>query len=351
MARARQACRPIIAALLLAFAGLSGLPALAAPAAVPIELTPDAPERHIVVAGDTLWGIAKRFLKDPYRWPELWRMNDAQIANPHRIYPGQVVILDLSGKDPRLKLGEVKLSPKIYVAEQRQEIPSIPPNVIEPFLAEPLVVEEEDLLASPRIVATGETRVMVGAGDTIYVSGLDSRRADRWQIYRLGRPLVDPDTEEVLGMEAVYLGSALLRVDGEPATLEVINSRLEIGRGDQLLPAPKPQIMSYAPHRPNFDLRGRVMSIYGGVNEGGRHSVIAISRGRRDGLENGHVLALYRHGGQVTNRFRDNPPETTQLPDERYGLAFVFRVFERVSYALVMEGNRPVILGDSVRTP
>lgn len=327
------------------------MPAALAQRQAPIELAQDAPDRHIVQPGDTLWGIAARFLKDPYRWPELWRMNDTQIANPHRIYPGQVVILDRSGAEPRFKLGEVKVSPKVYVGELRQEIPSIPPKVIEPFLAEPLIVEEEEFLASPRIVATAETRVMVGAGDTIYAAGLDGRRGDRWQIYRLGNPLIDPENNEVLGMEAIYLGTALLRTNGDPATLEVVNSRLEIGRGDQLLPAPKPQIMNYAPHRPNHDIRGRVMSIYGGVNEGGRHSVIAISRGKRDGLENGHVLALYRHGSEVTNRFRDNPPETTQLPDERYGLAFVFRVFDRVSYALVMESSRPVIQGDSVRTP
>jgi len=344
----RQRCRLIIAVLLLA---VTGLPVRAVADAVPIELTFDAPDRHIVEVGDTLWGIARRFLKDPYRWPELWRMNEAEIVNPHRIYPGQVVILDRSGEEPRLKLGEVKLAPKIHVAEIEQAISSIPPKIIEPFLAEPLVVEAEELLAAPRIVATQEARVMVGAGDTIYVSGLDGRRAERWQIYRLGRQLVDPDNDDVLGREALYLGSALLRVEGEPATLEVLDSRLEIGRGDQLLPAAKLQMVSYVPRRPNFDLRGRVVSIYGGVDEGGRYSVIVVSRGRRDGLENGHVLALYRHGGEVTNRFRGDMPETTRLPDERYGLAFVFRVFERVAYALVMEGNRSVIQGDRVRTP
>lgn len=340
--------RRIISALLLSVSTAWAV----AQEAKPIELRPDAPERHIVVPGDTLWGIASQFLKDPYRWPELWRLNPEEIKNPHRIYPGQVVVLDRSGDAPQLKLGRlVKVEPRIYVEEGKREIPAIPQQVIEPFLAEPLVVEANALDEVPRIVATQESRVNVSAGETIYVKGAGTPIAPRWQIYRPDKPMKDPETGEVLGYEAYYLGSARPVAEGEPATLEVVTARQEIGRGDRLMPAADTKVISYLPRPPSTMIKGRVIGIYGGVGEGGRHSIISLSRGKQDGLEVGHVLAAYRAGAVVTNRFKDDEPETIRLPDERYGLVFVFRVFDRVSYALVMDVNRPLSPGDVLRTP
>jgi hypothetical protein len=139
--------------------------------------------------------------------------------------------------------------------------------------------------------------------------------------------------------------------DGEPATMEVITAKQEIGRGDSLMPAEKPEIMSYVPHAPTALVKGRIIGIYGGVGEAGRFSIVTLSRGKSDGLEQGHVLAIYRTGATVTNRFEDTKPESTKLPDERFGLLFVFRVFDRVSYALIMESSRPVQPGDTVQTP
>ena len=207
---------------------------------------------------------------------------------------------------------------------------------------------------SPRIVATQENRVNVGAGNNIYVQGIARPIAKLWQIYRPGAPLKDPDTGEVLGREAVYLGTARpVREggEGEATTLEVIAAKLEMGRGDSLVPAGRPEIISYVPHAPNKRIQGRVINIYGGVGEAGRHSIVSLSRGKQDGLEQGHVLAIYRTGSIVTNRFDPDKPESIRLPDERFGLLFVFRVFERVSYALIMESSRPVYPGDTVRTP
>lgn len=345
--------RQIISALLIA---ISTLPAsLAFAQDRPIELAPDAPDRHIVVKGDTLWGISAKFLKDPYRWPEIWRLNDSQIRNPHRIYPGQVVILDREGGEPRLKLGTlVKAEPQIYSDADKEAIPAIPQNVIEPFLSQPLVIEAGALETAARIVATQENRVNVGAGNRFYAQGIAKPAAVLWQIYRPGIPLKDPDNGQVLGHEAVYLGSARLvkeGKEGEAATLEATTAKLEISRGDRLVPAAKPEILSYVPHAPKQEIRGRIVSIYGGVGEAGKFSIVTLSRGKGDGLEQGHVLAIYRTGETVTNRFEGGDPQSIKLPDERFGLLFVFRAFERVSYALVMESSRPVMSGDTVRTP
>jgi hypothetical protein len=346
--------RRIIFALFFSFSTAVVTPAFAqgAAAVAPLELAADAPDNHLVVPGDTLWGIAAKFLKDPFRWPELWKMNATQVKNPHRIYPGQVVILDRSGDVPQLKLGEVvKLGPRIRSEAIPQEIPAIPAQAIEPFLAEPLVIDLAGFDSAPRIVATQENRVFTGTGDTVYASGVDAG-VKLWQIYRPGKPLVDPDSNETLGVEAIFLGKAQQRGEtaGDVTPLEITSVKQEIGRGDRLMPAGRPDVLSYVPRVPAQAVAGRVLALYGGVGEGGRHSIVSLSRGRHDGLEMGHVLALYRAGATVTNRF-DGQPESHVLPDERYGLLFVFRVFERVSYALVVDAARPVVPGDRVRQP
>jgi hypothetical protein len=347
--------RRIIAALLLSASTAWAV----AQGAKPVELQPDAPDRHIVVRGDTLWGIASKFLKDPYRWPEIWHMNQDQIKNPQRIYPGQVIVLDRSGGEPRLKVGElVKAEPKVYSSQIDQQIPAIPQDQIEPFLSQPLVIDEGGLDSAPHIVATQENRVYVGAGNLFYVNGAQDS-AKVWNVYRPGRALKDPDNDEVIGHEAVFLGSARKVADAKVSTFEVISSKLEIGTGDRLVPAPRVELISYVPHAPKTMVKGRVISLYGGVGEAGGFSIVALSRGKRDGLEVGHVLALYRAGKEVTSRLdlsnmsklEEGSGETYQLPDERYGLVFVFRVFDRVSYALVMNVERPVAPGDVVRTP
>ncbi|MFN4148311.1 MAG: LysM peptidoglycan-binding domain-containing protein [Rhodocyclaceae bacterium] len=343
--------RHIIFALILAISTAAAL-AQSAPSPAPIELAPDAPERHIVVPGDTLWGIAAKFLKDPFRWPELWKMNAEQVRNPHRIYPGQVLILDRSGAQPRLLLGTVKLSPEVRSEALAQEIPAIPAGVIEPFLSQPLVINPGDFDNAPRIVATQENRVFTGTGDIVYATLEADPKIKRWHVFRPGRPLVDPDSKEVLGIEAVYLGSA--RPAGEPGEvlpLELTSVKQEIGRGDYLVPADRPQVMSYVPHAPAQDVRGRVMLIYGGVGEAAVNSVVSLSRGKQDGLEVGHVVAIHRAGPLVTNRFEDDKVQAHLLPDERIGLAFVFRVFDRVSYALITAANRPVMEGDRFGKP
>lgn len=342
--------RRIIFALFLSF---SAAITFAQGAGRPLDLADNAPERHIVVPGDTLWDIASKFLKDPFRWPELWKMNEEQVRNPHRIYPGQVLVLDRSGADPTLKIGNlVKLSPEVRVEILPQAIPAIPANAIEPFLSRPLVINAGDFNAAPRIVATQEDRVFTGTGDLIYASNNADPKIKRWHVFRPGRPLKDPESNEILGIEAVYLGSA--RPAGEHSDvlpLELISIKQEIGRGDYLVPAEQSEVMNYVPRAPTQDIDGRIMSIYGGIGEAAANSIVSLSRGKVDGLEIGHVLAIFRAGMTVRNRLGDEKPQTYTLPDDRIGLVFVFRVFDRVSYALVTSATRPVMEGDRVRKP
>ena len=335
-----------------------------------LQVKETAPDRYVVQRGDTLWSIATKFLNDQWRWPEIWRMNQEQIRNPHNISPGDVLVLDRSVSPPQLRLGDagdgreagggaegVKLLPRIYTQPLTSEaIPAISPRAIEPFLTQPLIIEEGGLDRAPRIIATEENRVNVGAGNVAYVSGFGGTDAPVWQIYRAGRPLVDPDNQRTLGFEAVFLGNAQVTRSGEPATVQIVNSKKEISAGDRLIPAPPPTIPQYVPHAPSSAVSGRIIGLYDSLatSVGGRDSIISINRGRRHGLEIGHVLAVYRNVVVYDQsdylKSRDRSP-VIQLPPERYGLAFVFRTFDSVSYALVMESSRPVQGGDIVQNP
>lgn len=368
----------------------------------PLAIKPDAPDRYIVVPGDTLWGISQRYTDSPWRWPELWNMNKDQIRNPHLIYPGYVLLLDRErgqltiaqpaqpqpaqpaqpaqpGTEPAPTPRDggdagtpsaapvsappsstttdpsiVKLTPHLRAESlARQGIPSIPANLIEPFLTRPLVVEPEGLDKAPTIVGTQTDRVIISAGNSAYVRGIGSSKEGTWFVYRRGRPLIDPDSNQTLGYEAIYLGTAQVTRSGDPATIVLTTAVQEVGPGDKLVAASRPQAISYSPHAPGTKIKGRVMTIYGGgrVGEGGPQSVITVNRGRADGVEVGHVLALYSKGGVVRDMSQPEKNETIALPDERAGLAFVFRVFDRISYAVIMRVTRPASPLDVIQTP
>lgn len=345
----------------LAFFVLCGSAAGQAPGAPP-ALRPDAPERYTVQLGDTLWSIAQRFTDSPWRWPELWGLNKEQIRNPHLIYPGAVLVLDRSRGQIAVEQSApdvpiVKLEPRTRTESlARQQIPSIPAGLIEPFLSRPLVVEPDGLDKAPTIVGTQADRVVLSAGNSAYVRGIGGSKEESWYVYRRGGPLVDPDTNQTLGYEAVYLGTARVTRPGEPATIVLTSAAREVGAGDKLIAAGRPQPVSYAPHAPDKQVRGRVISIHGGlgkVGEAGPQSIISINRGARDGLQIGHVLALYEQGGDVrdVSRASGTAEARIKLPDERAGLAFVFRVFDRIAYAMVMQVTRPVRPADVVQTP
>ncbi len=349
--------KSIIYALFAAL--LAAAPAMAQQRA-DIKLQDNAPDRYVVVPGDTLWSIAAKFLKDPWRWPEMWKLNRDDMKNPHRIFPGDVIVLHRAEAQPEFRMGDtVKLAPRVRVEDtSRQAIPAIPPKIIEPFLTRPLVIESDGLDSAPRIIAAQADRVFLGSGDVAYVSGIGDAKMDSlWQIYRPGKALVDPESQKTLGYEAVFLGDGKVIKPGDPATIRIFVAEREIGKGDRLVAAGPITLNSYAPHAPGASIEGRVIATRDGLRETGPQSVITLNQGRREGLEPGHVLALLRLGRTNQERtpnpkwLRADKVESTKLPDERYGLVFVFRVFERVSYALVMSASRPVQIGDVVTTP
>ena len=340
-----------------------------AQAGVPLsELAPNAPDSYTVKTGDTLWGISGMFLKTPWRWPELWGMNLDQIRNAHLIFPGQVLYLDKTGGRARLRVGEqlpdgtVKLSPRVRASGvDSGAIASIPYHLIEPFLTEAVIFENNQLEAAPRIVATQEGRVLLGRGDLAYVRGeVPSQR--EFRIFREPRPLKDPTTQELLGWEATYVGAAEYTRPGEtrngpdgkpeiiPATFSVTGVKLEAGVGDRLAPVPAREFSNYAPHAPSSNISGQIVSIYGDALTAGRNQIVALNKGARDGMERGHVLALWRNGERVIDKTDANRP-TIKLPDERHGMLFVFRVFDRMSYALILSVKEPVKAGDRFTQP
>lgn len=325
-----------------------------------LQIRPDAPSRYVVVKGDTLWDISGKFYQDPWKWPEIWGLNKDTIKDPHWIYPGDVVRLDRS--TGQLRIGDlstdtadvrssdsdtVRLSPRVIEGMSIHDaIPSIPVNVLAPFLSRPLAVEEDAMKSTPVIIGAREGRVILGEGDTCFARGLTAAQGSQWQIYRPGQQFVDPDTEEVLGIEAIYLGNAEATHFADVSTLSITNSVQEIHAGDMLIAPISDTPLTYLPRAPESEVSAQVISIYGGVSQAGQNMAITLNKGAREGLQIGHVLALYHKGETV----KSNGEEYT-LPDERYGLAFVFRVFDKVSYALVMETKLPVQLLDRARNP
>ena len=362
-----------------------------------ILLQKNAPERHVVVKGDTLWGISGKFLKDPWQWPKVWRMNREQIKNPHLIYPGDVVALDTSSGSPQLKLvrGTVVLEPGIVVEPLTEEaIQTISPSVITPFLSQPLLIENGQLDASPRIISGPDNRVILSPGTRVYVNEVKEGAGTHWNIYRPGEQLTDPDTNEVIGTEAIYLGDVDIARYGAPATGDIVRAKEEIFAKDRLVVSQDEFKSSFVPHAPDKEINGRIMRIYGGVAEGGPNMVVSINRGKNDGLEEGHVLAIKRYGKVITDpEYKDKKsnqvvtqekklkelnfdvstgpdgkkivnlekdvkqtkvalkPGQIKLPDERVGLLMVFRTFDKVSYGLIMNSTDAVYTLDAVQTP
>ncbi|MDO9151059.1 MAG: LysM peptidoglycan-binding domain-containing protein [Methylotenera sp.] len=367
-----------------------------------IALKEGHPDRHVVVKGDTLWWISDRFLKDPWLWPKVWQLNRSQIKNPHLIYPGDVIVLDLSSGQPQLKLlrQTITLEPGVVVEPLDQSaISTIPLNVITPFLSQPLIIEKDQLADSPRIIAGPDNRVVLSTGTRVYINNIEEDSDLNWFIYRPGDALIDPDSKEVLGVEATYLGDLRVKRFGRPATAEVVKAKEEIFVKDRLVPSGDEVITNFTPRAPETPIKGRLLKIYGGLAEAGPESIVSINRGSQDGVEVGHVLAISRYGriikdpeptkvdkekaakaeadakpklkelnfdvssgedGKPIVNFEKKKNESTtlalepgyvKLPDERVGLMMVFRVFDRISYGLVMQANEPINTLDSIHNP
>ncbi|MBN9426712.1 MAG: LysM peptidoglycan-binding domain-containing protein [Burkholderiales bacterium] len=355
--------------LAFAFAALTAAGAWAQ-AQQPVELAKDAPDKYVVVKGDTLWGIAGRFLQKPWRWPEIWQLNREQIRNPHLIYPGDIVYLDTSGGSPRLRLGRAvgdgaggaggsnagglpteRMQPRVRSTPlEAAAVPTIPSSAIEAFLNRPLVVDETGMAKHPRIVATQEGRVFLGRGELAYARGFseaDTKVAE-WHIYRAAKPLLDPDTRKPIAYEALFIGSAKLERDGDPATLRIVSTTEEVGVGDRLVPAERSLPFNYVPHPPEGSVSGRIVSVYRGVAQAGRNSVVALNVGSKDGLEVGHVLEIRLRGRTVKDA---DVKAEVKLPDEAVGHLLIFRIFDKIAYGLVMDASQSISVGDVVANP
>lgn len=352
------------------------------------ELAPNAPDSYTIQRGDTLWAISGVFLKTPWRWPELWGMNRQDIQNPHRIYPGQVLYLIKSGDRALLSTrpanggdtSTVRVSPRTrYESLSDSAIPPVSLQAIESFLTEPMIVDEATFARAPRIVATQEHRVLLTRGDRAYARALygdgpqneplrvvEGQSIDH-RVFRNATPLRDPTTNEILGYEAQYVGKAQL-VSSEsqrpaadsngktpaeivPATIDIVAAKEEIRVGDRLLPEPERELSNFVPRAPDTPQSGQIVSVYGNaVRYAAQNQVVTINRGRAHGIERGHVLALQRESGLITDTTDQTRPQV-RLPGERNGLMMVFRTFDKVSYALVLQITDGVKVGDRFVNP
>lgn len=340
-----------------------------------IELQKDAPDKYVVVKGDTLWDIAGRFLQKPWRWPEIWQLNREQIRNPHLIYPGDIVYLDTSGPNPRLRLGKAidssggsgaagqsgaraderveRASPRVRSeAIAAAPVPTIDAREIEPFLNRALVGDEKALENNPRIVATQDGRVHLARGDLAYVRGLKDTATKDWHVYRNTRPLLDPDTRKPIAWEALFIGTARLERGGDPATVRIVSLNEEIGPGDRLMPAERVQPVNYAPRPPESPVSARIVSVYRGVAQAGRNSVVTINAGSGAGLAVGNVLAIKeRPRIAKDHEAKDKDNREVRLPGEPVGHMLIFRVFDKIAYGLIMRSSRDIAVGDVVINP
>lgn len=363
-----------------------------AEAGVPLsELAPNAPDNYTVKRGDTLWAISGLFLKSPWRWPELWGMNLQDISNPHRIYPGQQLYLDKTGGRAVLRTRQassdgpptdtVRVSPRTrFESLADASIPTLSPNAIEPFLAEAVLVDDATFARAPRIVAAQEGRVLLSRGDRAYARGeyvggvatgkpLSDAKGQPldYRVYRDATALKDPTTQQILGYEAQYIGKAelmrgesVMQVEGKdgkaqteivPATIDIVATKEEMRVGDRLLPDPPRELVSYVPHAPATRITGQIVSIYGNaVANASENQVVVINRGAKDGLERGHVMAIIKDGEKLADKTDSARPQI-KLPNERNGLMMVFRTFDNLSYALVLQITDGVKVGDRFVNP
>jgi len=325
-------------------------------------LRPGHPDVYTVVKGDTLWDISGQFLSRPWLWPEIWQINP-QIENPHLIYPGDEIALVYVDGQPRLSLrrGEagrtfkmspsdsITLEPKIRATPLESAIPTISLDAIQGFLVQNRVVEPGSLDAAPYVVEGESERLVLGAGDRVYVRGSLSD-SESFNLVRKGPLYVDPETNEILGREATYigLGTAVSQHD-DIATLRVTSTREEVQIGDRVLPTEERRVDSnFFPSAPEGDVSAEIISVFGGVTQVGQYDVVVINRGEREGIEVGNVLAIYKKGALARDRIAK---ETIRLPSERAGLLMVFRTFEKLSYGLVLVTERPLAVNDELRNP
>jgi hypothetical protein len=337
-----------------------------------IPLTADAPNEYTVKTGDTLWDISKVFLRDPWYWPEIWYVNP-QVENPHLIYPGDVLKLVYIDGQPRVTVGDrggptesgggKRLSPQVRREPLSQAITAIPYDVIAGFMGRPTLLDGDQVKSAPYVVALRDGHVIGATGNEIYAKGIGSAAADtRYSVIHVEEKIYDPETRDLLGYSGMYVGSGPVATTGDPAKLLLTDSAREALQGDKLFPESVDVNVDFVPHAPASDVKARVIAVRDHTRMG-QYQVVALNRGQRAGLEPGHVLAISQAGSIVRDTYSKGGMSATttstsrgrgkavQLPDERIGLVMVFKAFDRMSYALVMETSHEIRQGDLAGNP
>ncbi len=325
-------------------------------------IKPDQPERYVVKKGDTLWDIAETFLKSPWLWPEMWHIN-SQIRNPHLIYPGDVILLYYVDGKPYLTLegsagsrptlpagvGTVKLKPTIRYENLNQAIDTLPRSAIAAFISNPRVLSKKEFKNAPYIFSSMETHLINGQNDRVYVRNVKDEQQIEYIVVRKGDAYIDPDTNETLGYEAQDIADARMVRVSDPSTIVITRARKEVLTGDNIIPHLEQQInFNFFPRAPLQKVDGKIIAVYDGLTMIGQYNVVILNRGEKQGIEVGHVLAVYQAGTRVRD-FRTG--DKVLLPEERAGLLMVFRVFEKLSFGLIMESQRALKVYDAVRNP
>ncbi len=325
--------------------------------AAEIKLNPAHPVEYTVKRGDTLWNIAGKFLKNPWQWNEIWQSN-SQIKNPDLIFPGDIIVLSFVEGKPQLSFagnqnnGKVELAPKIREVSIQEAIKIIPIEAIAPFLSSPKIVDKKQLDSAPYVVDFAKEHLLAGAGDRIYVRSIEHPETLNFTVYRKGKKFEMPDSKEIMGFEAIYIADAVLQNSGDPATLEITQSKNVIRKGDKLMPTENGQLaLNFFPQAPAKQIKGQIISVLDGLAQIGQHHIVTINKGSADGLKPGHVLQILQRGKKIIDPFAKLKNDEVTLPEEEAGILMVFRIFDHISYALVMSAKNAIHVSDYVVTP
>jgi hypothetical protein len=326
----------------------------------PIPLAAGAPNEYVVKEGDTLWDIASTFLRDPWYWPEVWYINP-QVENPHLIYPGDVlamVTIDGRQRITNVRASTYRLSPQARVTPLTESITSIPYEQISAFLSKGLVLEKDQADQLPYILSTRGDHLIAAAGNDVYIRGGNAvPTGTRYSVVHVGDELRDPDDNDLLGYQGVYIGEGALSRGGDPATVSLTDTNREALNGDRLIPETVDIPLNFFPKAPDIDVDGRIISVVDGVSLIGQYQVVVLNRGARNGLAPGDVLTVFQDGEKINDRYAGGflntigGGETVKLPDEEAGTIMIFKVYDRIGYGLVMEATSDIHVLDSVRNP
>ncbi len=333
-----------------------------------IRVKAQHPRQYTVKKGDTLWGISSMFLQDPWYWPEIWQKNQ-QVANPHLIFPGDVLTLIYVNGQPQMRVNEAqhkqvqqesdssglpvrKLSPSIRTSELEASIPSIPGDAIRQFLTKPRVVTKQQLDEAPYIVGSEDDHLVLAEGNRVYIRGEIDKERVRFSVFRPGEALRDPATDEILGYEAVHTGEVHITAYGDPASGDLTFTEREVLIGDRLLAEDKSKLENlYFPHVPDREVNAQIMELNEALTGVAQLQVVTINKGERDGMEVGHLLATFTKGSTIRDRHNKRSSKPVKLPNERSGLVMIFKTFDRVSYAITLESRRIIHNYDYLHTP